>query len=47
MAPKKTTAKKPRCPKGSHRAKKNCRTTQKACRKGTRRNKKRGTCSKK
>ncbi len=46
MAPRKSV-KKVRCPKGSRRSSKNCRTTQKACRKGTRRNKKTGTCSKK
>lgn len=47
MAPKKSSSKKVRCPLGSRRVNKNCRATQKACRKGTRRNKKRGTCSKK
>jgi hypothetical protein len=47
MAPKKSSSKKVRCPLGSRRVNKNCRATQKACRKGTRRNKKTGTCSKK
>lgn len=43
----KNSTKKMRCPKGSHRVNKNCRTTKKTCKNGTRRNKKTGTCSKK
>ncbi len=41
------TAKKSKCPNGSRRGNKNCRTTQKKCKKGTYRNKKTGSCSKK
>lgn len=44
-ATKKSTTKKSRCPKGSRRSSKVCRSTQKACRKGSHRNKKTGTCS--